>query len=379
MTDAHALTFDPPIYPIRIDMTATAIDIPGLDSLGMEVPLSKIEDELRLFFATDDTVTRASLLNLAVYSEKPDALAENPAIVRELTRDNACRSLLVLSVPDAERSVRAWVEAHCHLTEGGSKAACSEQVSFLLRGGSAGLVRNMIFAHTDSDLPLVLWWQGELSDVFEERLYGRIDRLVFDSAEWSSPAAPLLRISAAMEDQPRFVPHDLSFTRGSALRAALATCFDDIHLREALPRVETVEITHAPGAAGRTASRWLLAWLSHRLGWTLGKASSPGGHAFQDRLGRVVRSTFLADEALEAPLGRLRLTSGEFTFDATLTGDQHYWRLATQCGQTAKQETLFPARPGTPGALVGEILARAGRNHTMIEALPRLRELLVAE
>ena len=76
-------------------------------------------------------------------------------------------------------------------------------------------MRNTVFAHLDSDLPLVFWWQGELSDVFEERLYSRIDRFIFDSRHWSRPETQFLRLNAAIGDgDGSFIPHDLSYTRG---------------------------------------------------------------------------------------------------------------------------------------------------------------------
>ena len=353
-------------------------EIPGLAELGKEVPIGDIDQELREFFATDETVTKASLLNLAVYSEQSDALATNPPIIRELTRENACRSLLVLSLHGPERSVRAWVEAHCHLTEAGAKAACSEQVSFLLIGGSPSLVRSMIFSNTDSDLPLVLWWQGEMSEVFEERLHARIDRLIFDSAQWATPTAPLFRLSASLKEGARFVPHDLSFTRGSALRACLAACFEDPRSLEALPQLDAIEIRHSPGQQGFMAALWLITWITHRLGWTLqGSASIQATYLFRSNNGRTVEANLLSTPDSGPALVGLKTWGAGFVFEASLDDDQDYWKLLIQF-DTLQQESLFPARSQTPCGLLGEILGRAGRNRSMIEALPRLRELLVS-
>jgi len=155
--------------------------------LGVEVPIAEIEKELRQLWEVDSARTNASLMNLAVYSEKEGALGANSDIVRELTREHACRALLVgLDRSMEERSIRAWITAHCHLAHG-QKSVCCEQIAFHLTGVSRGRFRNTVFAHLQSDLPLVFWWQGDLSPVFSEGLYRRIDRLIIDSSEWTKP------------------------------------------------------------------------------------------------------------------------------------------------------------------------------------------------
>jgi hypothetical protein len=65
-------------------------------------------------------------------------LRANTAIVREITKDHACRSILIAArAKSAKNDVRAWVNAHCHLTKTGAKQTCSEQIAFLLEGTSA--------------------------------------------------------------------------------------------------------------------------------------------------------------------------------------------------------------------------------------------------
>ena len=123
--------------------------------LGVEVPIASIEKELHKLWEQDEAQTNASLMNLAVYSERCGGLLENSKILRELTREHACRALLIeidRSVTDP--SLRAWITAHCHLAEG-RKSVCCEQVAFRLTGRVTGRFRNTVFAHLNSDLPLV--------------------------------------------------------------------------------------------------------------------------------------------------------------------------------------------------------------------------------
>ena len=78
--------------------------------LGIEVPVSAIEPELRKLWEQDEAQTNASLINLVVYSEKPGALIENSQIIRELTREHACRAILVgIDRNEPKPSLRAWL------------------------------------------------------------------------------------------------------------------------------------------------------------------------------------------------------------------------------------------------------------------------------
>ena len=63
--------------------------------LGLEVPVASIDQALRRLWDQDEARTNASLMNLVVYSEKSTALLENSAIIRNLTREHACRAILV--------------------------------------------------------------------------------------------------------------------------------------------------------------------------------------------------------------------------------------------------------------------------------------------
>ena len=76
--------------------------------LGLEIPVSQIDKELRKLWEQDEARTNASLMNLVVYSEKHGALLENSAIIRNLTREHACRAILVeIDKDEAVPSIRA--------------------------------------------------------------------------------------------------------------------------------------------------------------------------------------------------------------------------------------------------------------------------------
>src|SRR6266702_5272514 len=157
-------------------------------SLGVPVEVGKIDQKLKkLWQESEGAVTRASLMNLAVYSEEQGSLDRNTQLMARITENHACRAIVIEADCNAESNrVDAWISAHCHVTRAGSKQVCSEQLSFWLQGPCAKLLPSIVFSHVDSDLPLYLWWQGELHDPMDPQLWAWIDRLIYDSQTWQN-------------------------------------------------------------------------------------------------------------------------------------------------------------------------------------------------
>jgi glucose-6-phosphate dehydrogenase assembly protein OpcA len=350
--------------------------------LGREVPVGSIDKELRKLWEEDEARTNASLMNLAVYSEAPGALEKNSAAVRELTAEHACRALLIGIDREApEASITAWITAHCHLLEG-RKSVCCEQISFALTGKATGRLRNTVFAHLASDLPLIFWWQGELSPIFEDRLYSLVDRFVFDSADWSNPKESFDRITDAISNATReLVVQDLAWTRSFQFRVSIAALYDDPLVLAGLPEVDTVEIIHHP--ANRGTALQMLAWLAVQAGWRDGmeldlavtrRSGSKQGFSFEGPAGKVITATLSADEA-SASLGLVSLSGGKTTVSVTRqAGVSHLVRKIESSGNVV--ESLGPVDPDSSPGLIGEQLARGGKNSLFQKILPRFRELL---
>src|SRR5438067_11767913 len=104
--------------------------------LGVQVELNKIDSELKkLWTQGEGAMTRASLVNLAVYSEAPGSLEKNTQLIAKSAEKHACRaSVIGADGKTKENRVDAWISAHCHISRTGSKQICSEQISFLLEG-----------------------------------------------------------------------------------------------------------------------------------------------------------------------------------------------------------------------------------------------------
>ncbi len=340
--------------------------------LGIEVPVASIDRELRKLWEQDDARTNASLMNLVVYSEKPGALIENSEIIRELTREHACRAILVgIDRHEPKPTLRAWITAHCHLADG-RKSVCCEQIAFHLTGRVTGRFRNTVFAHLNSDLPLVFWWQGELSDILTERLVSVMDRLVIDSSTWADPAASFKRIEEASQANQDLVIQDHAWSRSWQFRVGIASLFDDPAAQTALPEIREIEITYHPDH--RNTALQVLAWLAVQAGWKDRKSADPV--AFESSAGVPISVTMHADSA-SPPLSSLIIRAGQVTVKVSQKpGATHVERqIQTPSFQAT---SLSPADPTSPAELVAVQLSRGGKNSLYQKILPRFRAMLQA-
>jgi glucose-6-phosphate dehydrogenase assembly protein OpcA len=345
-------------------MTTTLTD--PYAELGKEVPVSQIDHELHTLWEQDDARTNASLMNLVVYTEKEGGLLENSRIISALTRENACRAILVEINRNEEASLRAWITAHCHLSHG-QKYVCCEQISFRLTGRVTGRFRNTVFAHLNSDLPLIFWWQGELSEVFTERLTSVMDRLIVDSSRWTDAKAGFARIAEATEGNTGLVVQDLAWTRCWQYRVGIAGLFDDAVAQTILGKSAEIRIRHSP--ENRNTGVQLLAWLAVQAGW---KTSGKG--AFETREGHRIEAE-IESSADSAPLGLVEISSGGTCVRISRDKGSAYLLREIESGDY-KVRSLSPADPEASEALVAEQLSRGGKNSLFLKILPTFLELL---
>lgn len=361
-------------------------NLPAFQFLGQPVEISRIEKELQQLFMDGDGaddgagVARASLINLALYREDQSRLEEDASVLAELTSEAACRSLLInADTRAAEMSARAWVQVHCQIDRNGRKTVCTEQISFFLTGDSPGMLRNIVFGHLDSDLPLAFWWRGEFSDAFERGLYSRIDRLLFDSESWESPRNQFIRLLAAQEETSSpFVMHDLAFTRLNSIRQAIANAFDRPGLAGQIGSLSAVKLRFAKGYG--MSAIYLAGWIASRLGVSLdGNQSTALRYVFvANRKGAPAGFTVEISELDPERKGTVEV---DFEFpeagiEISRCQTRDFMRTLTHRPDCATEEDWLPARKLTDVALVSDILNRAGRNRTYSLVLPTVQELL---
>ena len=241
---------------------------------GLPVEIGKIDRALKqLWTEGEGSATRASLMNLAVYCEGAEMMAQTTEAIAEITRDHACRAILIALDPTKSGvPVQATIQAHCHMSRAGAKQVCCEQITFLLGADGLPLIPNIVFSHLDSDLPLVLWWRAEFPEESEEQLWTWVDRLIYDSQSWEHIGTQWDLLQKNIEPAGhRMTLCDLNWTRSLYLRQAVAQIFDHPEFLGSLNDVCEAEIIHGPGM--RSTALLLAGWLSAQLKWTFGSAN----------------------------------------------------------------------------------------------------------
>src|SRR4030081_464402 len=102
---------------IDVDLTNTMPASAENYSLGLQVEIGKIDKELKkLWEQSAGAMTRASLVNLAVYSEAPRSLTENTKLISQITLNHACRAIVIAADPKSKKNrEQAWVTRLSHV------------------------------------------------------------------------------------------------------------------------------------------------------------------------------------------------------------------------------------------------------------------------
>src|SRR6266699_6679204 len=285
-------------------------------SLGQSVEIGKIDKELKkLWREGEGAMTRASLINLAVYSEKPGSLEKNTQLIARIAENHACRALVIGANRNSkENRVEAWVNAHCHVSRAGNKQICSEQLSFSLEGPCVKLLPSIVFSHLDSDLPLYLWWQDDFPEPMDPQLWEWVDRLIFDSQTWRDFGAQMRLVETAQQEaKQRIVLCDLNWTRLDKVRFALAEFFDHPASHHRFAKIDKAGIDFAPGF--RSTAVLFAGWLAAQLNWRAEKANTEHKLRFVGSSQRKI-DIELRERAGE-PISEIVLNSREIEFLVT--------------------------------------------------------------
>ena len=378
----------------------------------MPVDIGSIDRELKkLWDEGQGALSRASLVNFAIYCRGREAMARNTELISKLMQNHACRAVLI-GVEEGgggEAHVDAWINAHCHITREGAKQVCCEQISFLLHGDAAGLVPNIVFSHLDSDLPLYLWWQGDFTDLCSSAtdcflgmdrpegficqvaeagsrcasgsdLWPWVDRLFFDSRDFTEPrkqfcylrTSILRRVKGAdlsgkwdlSPGSERMALCDLNWVRSLCLRQAIAQIFEDPENLAQLKNVTKASLTYAPGY--RCTAALVAGWMSSQLGWEFTGAQANilafDGHALElcEKEGAPISGWQLeckADPASGATISLLR------------EGSSAYWHADICLPGGCEHHHLFPAGDPDTLALLDEELMLGGKHLVYLKAL----------
>jgi glucose-6-phosphate dehydrogenase assembly protein OpcA len=340
---------------------------------GMEVPPAQISRELKKLWERDSGVsTRASLINFAVYCEGVEAMRRNTELIMTLTRHHACRAILIGFEPNSDTAqVRAWINAHCHLSHAGAKQVCCEQVSFLFEGATRDRITNMLFSNLDSDLPLYFWWQGNFTEEIDEQLWAWVDRLIYDSQCWSEPEPQFAFLHESLErSSARLTLCDLNWTRSLHMRQAIAQMFDHPENLAILHGLQQVRIEHAPGY--QFTALLLAGWFAAQLDLVLTAFESDVIH-YQHREGNPVRIALQAQAGRS--ISRCELSSDDGSIDVQRDAAGNFFRVKVQLSPERVYQHLLPAGDNATESLLLEEIATGGRHRVYLKALAFAREI----
>src|SRR5947207_4903380 len=344
-------------------------------SLGSPVEIGKIEQELKkLWQGGEGAMTRASLMNLAAYSEEPGSLNYNTQLMAKITEDHACRTIVIEADGNAEEErVNGWINAHFHVSHTRSKQVCSEQISFLLEGRCTRQLPSIILSNLDSDLPFYLWWQGELHDPIDAQLWEWVDRFIYDSHDWKDfPAQMALVETAQREAKQRLTLCDLNWTRLDNLRFALAQFFDHPASHHRLAKISKVRIDFAPGF--RSTATLFVGWLGAQLNWLIDEVKSSRELRFSGASTRHIDVELR--ERNGQPIHAVALTSGDVEFRVTYAACGDLLEVSRVQNGEKRTPQLMPAGNNDPVGLISAELIRGGPHHVYLNALNRVRDLM---
>jgi glucose-6-phosphate dehydrogenase assembly protein OpcA len=344
-------------------------------SLGAPVEVRNIEQELKkLWREGEGAMTRASLMNLAVYSEEPGSLNNNTQLMARITENHACRAIVIEADCNAkEDRVSGWISAHCHVTGAGSKQVCSEQISFLLKGACTTQLPSIVLSHLDSDLPLYFWLQQEFREPIDPQLWTWIDRVIYDSHGWSDFRAQIRLLELAQQEtNQRIVPCDLNWTRLDNLRFALAQFFDHPASHHRLAKISRARIGFAPGF--RSTAVLFAGWLGAQLDWHIDELKSSRELCFVSPSGRKIEIELREHEG--QPVHEIVLTSGDVEFRVTYANCGDLLEVSRVQNGEKRMPQLMPAGNNDPVGLISEELMRGGPHHIYLNAVHCVRELL---
>lgn len=350
-------------------------------ALGLPVAVRDIETALKKLWEDDQASTKASLVNFAIFSEDPGALERNTEWIRQITSENACRAILIDADFDTahEPEVNAWVTAHCHL-QGGTKSICSEQISFRLKGRMIGRMRNVIFAHLDSDLPLVFWWQGRLSQsvAYEPNVSHQIDRLFVDSRSWGHGATIAEEINVLnqliTERGSHVVINDLSWTRLLPFRKAIVSHFDNARICAQIDGLDHLQVS---GDLTSPATILLfVGWITSSLEWEL-QSSSDDGFSFTNSAGKPRKVSLIQTNSGKA-IDSVSWAGNAGEIVLKFSDEQRNYLSASAKIGSINDRDLIPAGRTNCPDLVMTQLARATRDELYRSVLPMFRELASA-
>jgi hypothetical protein len=194
-------------------------------------------------------------------------LEQAQQVVSQVVRSVPCRTLLVVPRDGGEAGIVADISLHRSEASG---PPIGDAVVLEATGGGREWLPENVERLALADLPVCLWWVGDLPDF--DRLFDRlsqsVDVIVVNSGEMDLRDLQKLSEIAA-RSQDRFALTDLTWFRLRPLQELIARFFDDEAGLSRLTSVKRLRIVYAPreneADVASTQAGLLLGWMANAL------------------------------------------------------------------------------------------------------------------
>ncbi len=234
-------------------------------------------------------MTRASLINLAVYSEKPGSLEKNTQLIARITENHACRAIVIGANRAIEREPGAKPGSTRIVMSPAPAANKSAPSSFPFcsKARARNCCRASFFPISIPICRFISGGRTNFPNEMDPQLWAWVDRLIYDSQSWKNFDAQMRLVETAeQEAKQRIVLCDLNWTRLDKVRYAIAQFFDHPASHHHFAEMESVTVDFAPGF--KSTAILLIGWLAAQLKWKTNQQQMNGSCRFLDSNNRKI-------------------------------------------------------------------------------------------
>jgi len=233
--------------------------------------VAEIEEQLREIwkgfskYHPDQAVTRAQVMNLIVYVPHSESENEVSLTLADVAHQSPGRMIVLMH--HSEPTMSSWVNALCHLSSGGRKQVCCEQI--MIRGANESPLQwsSAVLPLLVPDLPVFLWWHESVrvnTDLLKV-LTESVDRLIIDTSRAEGDHHEVLSL---MKEQGEWLAiSDLNWAALTPWRAAVAGLYDHPECRPCLENLNRIEIECESQFRECRQAQLFTGWMASTMNW----------------------------------------------------------------------------------------------------------------
>jgi len=333
---------------------------------GQPTKIANIEKELGELWSQlatdDDTVTRATTLNLVIYTESVERAMQ---LASQVPASHPCRLIVLTIDPQMGDTLTAEPTVVCRPSFGREARShvCGEQI--VITTGREGLTRAAYAVQSlliADNLTYLLWMaEFDLDHPLLEVLNELSGGLIVDSAQFADPEAGLRALGRYLTT-PHFTSDlfDMNWERLKGFCLGVASAFEPVEDRSSLWKIRSVEIAHRDQ---RLAGMLIFGWLADRLGWKLTHGEAGQAWTAQSKAGIVNLSLVDTDHTIPG-LWKISIGTDAATYVASFSEVDGCIHI--EGGSIAHTKTAAPMQSS---ALLDTILSVTGPDRVYLHAL----------